>query len=150
MWRTNSSTKIKILYHVYKRIHVLKHLKDQGCMLLKVVFSCTGSRHFVPGVTAGGIQKTNTQSPCCFLTIRSMELFTGCYEDHPTHTNLCTKSDWSHFPPSSLWVVTGFYWNPIALGSLFEHAIKILRTSFFLIAAPTVTVKRENKTTGSC
>jgi len=37
----------------------------------------TGSRPFVPGVTAGGIQKTNTHSPCCFLTIWNMELFIG-------------------------------------------------------------------------
>lgn len=46
VWRTNSSTKIKILYHVYKYIHALKCSNGWGFLLLKVMLICTGRRGF--------------------------------------------------------------------------------------------------------
>lgn len=59
--KKNNNKKTKILYHVYKTIHVhvLKCLKDQGILLLKVILICTGSRGLIHGVTAREIQKTN-------------------------------------------------------------------------------------------
>lgn len=74
-------------------------------------------------------------------SIWSTELCIGFYEDHPSHTNMCTKSNWSHFLPSS---ITVFSWKPIALCSLFWHTKKTQRTSLFLIAAPTVIATKQN------
>lgn len=116
----------------------------------------TGSRHFVPGVTAGGIQKTNTYSPCCFLAISSMEIFIWrdenhsykyvviirCDEDHSNKRALSQIDNVSILPPIES--LLGFSETPLLFARCSSTSSKI-EELHFLIAAPTVIVTKKTK-----
>lgn len=101
--------------------------------------------YFVPGVSVGGIQKTNTYTVTMLLPFEVWSYVLDVMKITPlTQTCALSQTDCISFLPSSIWVITVFPWKAIALGSLFWHTKKTQRTSLFLIAASTVTVTNQN------
>lgn len=100
--------------------------------------------HFIPGVIAGGIWKTNTYTFAMLLPFEVWSYVLDVMKITPlTETCILSQTDRISFPPPSESLLF-FHENPLLFVHCSGTSKKNQRTSLFLIAAPTVIGIKQN------